>query len=106
MSIYIEDNKTHTVRSYYTSPKIEETIEILLRSNEELMHSETLPGYKVDFVEEEHCEDAVNKAETEVKMSDFTEEEWRESEVETSSSVDFTKECEEVWEKGMRKNNE
>ena len=53
MSIYIEDNDKHTVRTYYTSPKIEKAIEVLLKDDEELIHSETLLGYKVDIIESE-----------------------------------------------------
>lgn len=67
MSIYVEDNNKHVVRCYYTSPKIEESIERLLKADEELMYSETLPGYKVDFVEEESCKD--------VEMRDATPKE-------------------------------
>ena len=63
MSIHIEDNDKHVVRSYYTSSKIEESIENLLKADEELMHSETLPGYKVDIVEEDRCEYAISRQE-------------------------------------------
>lgn len=52
MGIYIEDTKTHTVRHYCTSPKIEKAIETLLRSDDELVYSETHTGYVVTLTEE------------------------------------------------------
>ena len=66
MSIYVEDNDKHVVRSYYTSPKIEETIESLLKYNKELIHSESLPGYKVDIVEIEQ-ESMLDKIRAEIE---------------------------------------
>jgi 23S rRNA A2030 N6-methylase RlmJ len=52
MGIYIEDSKTHTVRHYCTSPKIEKAIETLLRSDDALVYSETHPGYVVTLTDE------------------------------------------------------
>ena len=52
MGIYIQDNKTHTVRHYCTSPKIEKAIETLLRSDDELVYSETHVGYVVTLTDE------------------------------------------------------
>ena len=51
MGIYIEDNNTHTVRHYCTSPKIEKAIETLLRADEELVYSETKVGYVVTLTD-------------------------------------------------------
>ena len=52
MGIYIQDSKTHTVRHYCTSPKIEKAIETLLRSDDELVYSETHVGYVVTLTDE------------------------------------------------------
>lgn len=52
MGIYIQDNKTKTVRHYCTSPKIEKAIETLLRADEELAYSETHAGYVVTLTDE------------------------------------------------------
>ena len=51
MSIYINDNKKHTVREYCTSPKIEKAIETLLLADDTLCWSETHEGYEV-FIHE------------------------------------------------------
>lgn len=56
MSIYIQDNKKHTVRHYCTNTKIEKAIETLLRADEELVYSETKAGYEVAIVESEDKE--------------------------------------------------
>lgn len=53
MAIYIVDEKKHTVRHYFTKSKIEKAIETLLKTDEELLWSETYPGYKVDIVDDE-----------------------------------------------------
>ena len=53
MSIYIQDNKKHTVRHYCTSPKIERAIETLLKEYDELASSETIKGMEVRIVESE-----------------------------------------------------
>ena len=52
MGIYIQDNKTKTVRHYCTSPKIEKAVETLLRSDDELVYSETHAGYTVTLTDE------------------------------------------------------
>lgn len=57
MSIYIQDNKKHTVRHYCTGSKIERAIEILLRADEELAYGETHVGYEVAIVESEDEDD-------------------------------------------------
>ena len=51
MGIYIEDSKTRTVRHYCTSPKIEKAIETLLKSDDELVYSETHVGYVVTLTD-------------------------------------------------------
>ena len=52
MSIYIQDNKKHTVRHYCTSPKIEKAIETLLMEFDDLAGSESKKGMVVRIVEE------------------------------------------------------
>lgn len=52
MGIYVQDNKTHTVRHYCTSPKIEKAVETLLRSDDELVYSETHVGCVVTLTDE------------------------------------------------------
>ena len=51
MSIYIQDNETHSVRKYYTSPEVEKAIETLLKTDSSLACSETNEGYEVTFKE-------------------------------------------------------
>ena len=53
MSIYIQDDKKHTVRQYFTTLKVERAIETLLKVNKELVYSETHNGYTVNIVDEE-----------------------------------------------------
>ena len=53
MEIYIQDSKTHTVRHYCTSPKIEKAVETLLRSDDELVYSETHVGCVVTLTDED-----------------------------------------------------
>ena len=52
MGIYIEDNKTKTVRHYSTSPKIEKAIETLLRADDNLVYAQTHKGYVVTLTDE------------------------------------------------------
>ena len=52
MSIYIQDDKTKTVRHYDTSPKVERAIETLLKQDENLVWSETHKGYVVEIRED------------------------------------------------------
>jgi hypothetical protein len=52
-TIYIQDDKKHTVREYYTNPKIVKAIETLLKSNDDLVWSETQEWYEVRVVERE-----------------------------------------------------
>lgn len=52
MSLYIQDEKKHTVRHYCTSPQIEKAIETLLRYDEVICGSETHMGYRVTIIKE------------------------------------------------------
>ena len=60
MSLFIQDEKTKTVRHYYTTPKMEKAIETLLQANEDLTYSETHTGYEVDIVERDRIKDKTN----------------------------------------------
>ena len=51
MSLYIQDNKKHIVRHYYTTPKIDRAIEALLQADADLIYSETHEGYAVTIIE-------------------------------------------------------
>lgn len=53
MSIYIQDNKKHTVRHYCTGPNLDKAIETLLKAIDELAYGETKAGYEVAIVESE-----------------------------------------------------
>ena len=63
MSIYIQDDKKHTVRYYATTSKIEKAIDTLLQADADLMYSETHEGYAVTIIEmqEEIRQKARNK---------------------------------------------
>ncbi len=50
-TIYIQDDKKHTVREYYANLQIVKAIETLLKSNDDMMWSETQEGYEVRVVE-------------------------------------------------------
>ena len=54
--IYIQDDKTKTVRHYGTSPKVDRAIETLLKQDEELMWSETHEGYVVEIREDKESD--------------------------------------------------
>ena len=47
MSIYINDDRTKTVRHYCTNRHTEKAIETLLEQIEDMVSSETHKGYKV-----------------------------------------------------------
>ena len=49
MGLYIQDDKTKTIRHYHTSPKVEKAIETLLKQDEEMIWSESLEGYEVTY---------------------------------------------------------
>ena len=52
MSLYIVDKKKGTVKHYCTSAKVNKAIEHLLEEMDDMIGSETLPGYTVRIVED------------------------------------------------------
>lgn len=54
MSIHIQDDKKHTVRTYCPDKKIVKAIETLLREMEDVVCAESREGYRVVLVPEDN----------------------------------------------------
>lgn len=63
MTIYVDDGET--VKIYPVKVKVAKAVMTLLETDNELIWSETHPGYGVEIIDKKECEKEVYKAESE-----------------------------------------